>query len=48
MDLQDEACLPPQARCYTTFPKHCGRVQGLGTPICHKTVVGGKQGHVPC
>ena len=32
-----------------TFPPHffanCG---SLTTTMCHKTVVGGRQGHVPC
>ena len=32
----------------TTFLKNCGRGESLETTMCNKSVVGGKQGHVPC
>ena len=31
-----------------TFPKDCGRVEGLGTLTCLRTVVGCRQGHAAC
>ena len=46
--FRDVAFLPSIASFYTTFLKHCGRGESLGTITCLKTVVGGKQGHVPC
>ena len=32
----------------TTFLKTCVRGESLRTSTCHKTVVGGKQGHASC
>ena len=48
MCFQDVAFLPSRASFSTTFPKNCGRGKRLRTTICHRTVVGGKQGHAPC
>ena len=51
MDLigfQDVAFLPTRACFGTTFLETEGRDESLRTTMCLKTVVGGKQGHVPC
>ena len=48
MGFQDEAFLSSRACFSTTFLKNCGRGECLGTTSCLRTMVGGKQGHVPC
>ena len=48
MGFQDVAFLPYQASFSTTFMKNCGRGECLGTTVCVKTAVRGKQGHAPC
>ena len=47
MGLHDVVFLPSRARFSTTFLKNCGRCESFKTTISPKTVVGGKQGHVP-
>ena len=41
-------CLLSRASFSTIFNNNCGRDEILGTTTCHKSVVGGKQGHAPC
>ena len=41
-------CVYYIASFYAIFLKNCGRSYGRGTATCHRTVVGGKQGHAPC
>ena len=49
MHFQDVVFLPPPPPAtFSTFRKKCGRGESLRTPKCRKTVVGGKQRHVPC
>ena len=48
MGFQDVAFLPSRTSFSTTFLKNCGRGEGFRTTTCHKTVVGGKQGHAAC
>ena len=48
MGFQDVAFQSYQTSFYTTFLINCGGGCGLETTTCLKTVVGGKQGHIPC
>ena len=48
MGFHDVVLLPSRASFSTTFLKNCGRGESLVTTTCHKTVVGGRQGHAPC
>ena len=40
--------LPSRASFPSTCLKNCGRGESLGITTCHKTMIGGKQGHAPC
>ena len=48
MGLQDVAFLPSRDNFSTTILKNCGRGESLRITTCLRTVVEGKQGHVPC
>ena len=47
MSVQDTAFLLPEAFTSTTFLKHCGRGESLGTTTCLITVVGVSKGMLP-
>ena len=47
MRFQDVAFLLSRAGFYT-FLNNCGGGERLVTTTCLKSMVGGKQGHVPC
>ena len=47
MGFLDVVFLPSGDCLYVTFLKHCSRGYGIGTGICLRTVVDGKQGMLP-
>ena len=48
MGFQDVHFLTSSASFYATCLKTCGGGEGLGSSVCLRTVVGGRQGHAPC
>ena len=48
MDFHGVAFMLSRASFSSTFPKDCGRGEGLWATTCLKTVVRGKCGHASC